>query len=507
MNRDAAPSPSPLALLIDRQAIVRGTAPYLRSARDARTVSFSDLAIHTAQWRDRFRSSGVNAGSRVGLGLRDPLTFATAFLGGIAEDLWMVPFDPSTETANPEGFHRRSRQVGMSLYVCDEGSPAGVTIRRIGGAREFRGESPVDEASESGGVVMASSGTSGAPKIMRLSTAQLLGTAALVASHHELTPADKGFNPLPLFHINAEVVGLLATLFAGSSLILDERFHRTDFWAIVDSHEATWINAVPAIIARLIPLREGESVARTLRFVRSASAPLPTSLLTSFEAATGLPIIESYGMTEAASQICVNPLDGSRRVGSVGRPVGVRLRVATDDGALAAANEVGQVEITGPTVITHYDGAGYEDRFSDDGWLRTNDLGYLDEEGYVFLIGRSDDVINRGGEKIFPSEIEEVLLRSPDVEVAAVIGVPDDVFGQVPVAYVQLRGVDASTAVESIRPTVKELREALIRAFARTRRPREINVIERLPAHATGKIQKSVLRTGQLETLLSEPVG
>jgi acyl-CoA synthetase (AMP-forming)/AMP-acid ligase II len=292
----------------------------------------------------------------------------------------------------------------------------------------------------------------------------------------------------------------------GASLVLDERFHRTNFWAVVDGHDVTWINAVPAIISRLVPLRDGESVARGVRFVRSASAPLPTALMTSFETQTGLAIIETYGMTEAASQICANPLDGPR-VGSVGRPVGVHLRVMSDDGTQARTNDVGQVEITGPTVIDHYDAPGYEDRFTSDGWLRTNDLGYLDGDGYLFLVGRNDDVINRGGEKIFPREIEEVLLANPDVEVAAVIGEADDVFGQVPVAYVQLSGVDAATAIESILPTVKELREALVVAFPRSRRPATLRVIERLPVHATGKIQKGALRGEHEEILLSESVG
>ena len=147
---------------------------------------------------------------------------------------------------------------------------------------------------------------------------------------------------------------------------------------------------MPAIISRLIPLREDESVPSSVRFVRSASAPLAVSLMKTFEAETGLAVVESYGMTEAGSQICVNPLN-ARRPGSVGKPWGVALRVTRDDESPVATGETGQVQISGPTVITHYEGPGYEDRFSADGWLRTGDLGHLNADGYLFLTGRTDE--------------------------------------------------------------------------------------------------------------------
>jgi acyl-CoA synthetase (AMP-forming)/AMP-acid ligase II len=341
---------------------------------------------------------------------------------------------------------------------------------------------------------------------MCLPADQLLATATLVARHNDLTTADRGLNPLPLFHINAEVVGLLATLVAGASLSLDDRFHRTDFWDVAERLGVTWINAVPAIIARLTPLRDGERVPGSVRFVRSASAPLAATLLRAFEAETGLAVVESYGMTEAASQICANPLAGPRKAGSVGVPVGVALRVRDATGVDAAPGDVGAVEISGPTVIRRYESPGYESRFSPDGWLSTGDLGYLDVDGYLFLVGRSDDVINRGGEKIFPREIEEVLLDAPEVEVAAVIGAPDEVFGQVPVAYVQLAGVGTATPYESVLPILKDLNERLVAAFARTRRPVSVNVVATLPAHATGKVQKGALRAAAPEVLFSEDV-
>jgi acyl-CoA synthetase (AMP-forming)/AMP-acid ligase II len=160
---------------------------------------------------------------------------------------------------------------------------------------------------------LASSGTTGVPKVIPLHQGQLLHTARNVADHHRLTPGDRGFNPLPLFHINAEVVGLLASLVAGSCLVLDDRFHRTRFWALMADRRITWINAVPAIVSRLADPRPDEVIPSRIRFIRSASAPLPVATATRFEANTGIPVVETYGMTEAASQITANPVSGRPR--------------------------------------------------------------------------------------------------------------------------------------------------------------------------------------------------
>ena len=494
--------PPPLAALIARRAEEAPASVFLVAVRDEGTLSFAQLADATDAGGERLRGVGLDAGDRIGLSITDPLAFATTFLAGLAAGLWVAPLDPSLEASDPALFEERAVRIGVDALLSDRGAPGQVALRRLGDASAAR-----RSGDGTGGVILASSGTTGTPKVMRLPAAQLLATAELIAAHNALGPSDRGLNPLPLFHVNAEVVGLLATLVAGASLALDDRFHRTDFWAIAGRLGATWVNAVPAIIARLTPLREGEVVPTGLRFVRSASAPLSASLLDAFERTTGLAVVESYGMTEAASQICANPLAGPRKAGSVGRPIGVRLRVRTAAGDPAATGEVGGVEICGPTVIGAYESPGYEDRFSADGWLRTGDLGYLDEDGYLFLAGRSDDVINRGGEKIFPREIEEVLLEVPEVEAVAVIGVADDVFGQLPIAYVQLAGVDAGSGLESVLPILKDIRERLVAAFARTRRPVSVNVLAALPTHATGKVQKGALRAAVPEVLFSEVVG
>ena len=271
-----------------------------------------------------------------------------------------------------------------------------------------------------------------------LAEAQLGHVAACVTAQHRLTAADRGYCCLPLFHVNAEVVGLLATLAAGACLVLDRRFSRHGFWELIEAQRVTWINAVPAIITLLAVDPPAVRPAR-VRFVRSASAPLPPSVLRRFEEAFGLPVIETYGMTEAASMITANPLDGPRKPGSAGRPAGDRGPGRPARGRWlvpAPAHQVGRVQIRGRGVIRQYAENGPAGAVGPGGWLDTGDLGHLDHDGYLFLAGRSDDVINRGGEKIYPREIEDVLLAQPGVGSAAVVAARDEVLGERPVAYV-----------------------------------------------------------------------
>lgn len=506
---------TPLRALIEKQSISLADAPYVLAARSDRLISYTELNKRVNAWDRTTTSWNLIPGDRVGLLIADPIDFSLCFLALLARDLWIAPLDPTITYVNGPQFNDRIANLQLHSVLSDRPAPFETQVDWFNladllsesGHQSLSAHVAINDAN--GGVILASSGTTGTPKIMALPAAQLLLTAELVARHNGLERSDRGFNALPLWHINAEVVGLLATLVAGASLTLDDRFHRTGFWSLIDEQQITWINAVPAIISRLSTLQEGEFVPARIRFIRSASAPLSPALLGQFEENIGVAVIESYGMTEAASQISANPLNGPRKIGSVGRAVGVAVRVVTMENApsqVAARNEVGRVEIKGPSVIEHYEGAGYEDRFDHDGWLDTGDLGYLDEDNFLFLVGRRDDVINRGGEKIFPREIEDVILGVRGVVGAAVIGVADEVFGQVPISYVQLDGISSSTPVEELKIATKEIHDALVAAFSRARRPVIINVVAQLPSHATGKIQKKALDTGSVPVLFQEHV-
>lgn len=489
-------SPSSLAALIERRGSESPDDDYLMEARGSRVITFADLARSVGLDRAWLSERGLNAGARVGLVVADPLTFCRYFLAGLSAGLWVAPLDPTAAPGATTHVVERVRVLALDAVVADRPRPANVDLEWL----ELGGPAPAEPKGghDGGGIVLSSSGTTGTPKVMALTVGQVLAAAHLVAEHHALGPGERGFNPLPLWHINAEVVGVLASLAAGASLVLDDHFHRTGFWKVVDESGATWVNAVPAIIARLVQRDEGDAVPSRVRFVRTASAPLAPTLGEAFERATGVPVVQSYGMTEAASQICVNPLDGRRKPGSVGRPVGVGLRVVSlDDGTAAPTGTVGSIEIHGPTVISHYEGGEYADRFDAQGWLRTGDLGFVDEDGYVFLVGRSDDVINRGGEKVYPLELEHVLAAVEGVAAVAVVGEPDDVFGQVPVAFIQprdpadLSGSGAAVLVEGVRRAVEG-------SLARSQRPARVKLVAAFSTHATGKVQRGALLDGSL---------
>lgn len=486
--------------IIQGHARHSGGSPYLLAVHSDRVVTYLELALRMDEWRREVTRFPAVFEGRLGLMIEDPIDFAVTFVALLASGCWVAPVDPALGALSATHLGVRLAPLELTGVISDRPAPEGGDLRWrdihvVEVHREV--EEGVERLDRSGGgVVLSSSGTSGTPKVVALSNRQLLHTARLVAKHNELTPADRGFNPLPLWHINAEVVAVLSTLVAGSSLAIDDHFHRTDFWSTIERLGVTWINAVPAIIAILMNLREGDVVPGGLRFIRSASAPLAPALLAQFEKSVRIPIIETYGMTEAASQICANPLAGPRKTGSVGRPVGVELRlrpIDLDANETSSQPEIGEIEIRGPSVISHYESTALGDRFDDDGWLRTGDHGYLDDDGYLFLVGRADDVINRGGEKIFPREIEDVVLGVPAISKAAVIGVADEVFGQVPVLYVQLHGADRGTAEGDFEAVFDDAHRLLAGVLARARRPVEIVVVETMPTHATGKIQKKAL--------------
>ena len=462
---------------------------FLTSKPTGKQITFAELHSQLRRRIDVLRHAGIEPDRRIGVLIDEPLELALWILAGLAGGFWIAPLDPTSPGDRQRFLTERSALLKLDGVVFNGERVSGIdSVTFISADAEVatRG-GDLDPSVSTGGIVLSSSGTTGTPKVMLLSTEQLLSTAANVARHNALSEDDRGFNSLPLWHINAIVVGLLSSLRSGAQLILDERFHRTGFWEYVAAEEVTWINAVPAIISRLLATRDGEARPTKLRFVRSASAPLSPAVLTRFESTFNVPVIESYGATEAASQICANPLTGPRKAGSVGIPVGVdvRLRPMEADADSRADFVTGEVEIRGASVISRYESAEYDSRFDHDGWLRMGDVGYFDEDGYLFLVGRTDDVINRGGEKIYPSEIENVVHEIHGVDSLAVVGENDEVFGQVPILYLRLHDNDISPVEDIVKKITDEI--------PRVRRPREIRVLSEFPTHSTGKIQKKQL--------------
>ncbi|BDZ50142.1 AMP-dependent ligase [Frondihabitans sucicola] len=487
-------------LIADRS----GSAPsavYLEDARSERLVTYSDLEHQTLAWATALDERGIDADATVVLDVGDPLSFAVAHLAVVASGRRSVPVNPQGTWAET----LRTVELGSSqAIVSDREEPGGSSVpilRPDSVSFGPAGESDHDPAAPpvsgsakpSGSVILFTSGSTGQPKGVELSEAQLLHVARAIAEHNGLTADDRGFNSLPLFHVNAEVVGLLSTLVAGAALVLDRGFHRTGFWELLGERRITWLNAVPAVLAVLAksgPARPPEG----LRFVRSASSALPEAVRTAF---AGIPMIISYGMTEGASQITATPLGEEPRAGSVGLPVGDEVEPRDAAGAVLPTGEIGELWIRGPGVVTSYFQGRAADRFDADGWLRTGDLGHLDADGWVYLAGRTDDVINRGGEKVYPAEVEDVLLEDPRVREAVVVARPDQILGSVPVAYVipaDLDLADPARPDADRRSLVSDLAARCEAELPRFKRPLDITVVDDLPRTPTGKVQRNRTR-------------
>jgi acyl-CoA synthetase (AMP-forming)/AMP-acid ligase II len=489
---------------IEDAAARHGADVYLADARGKATLTYAGLLDVVRETERRLDEAGLPRGARVNVRLADPLGYAAALVALIAAGRVAVPLDPEAPdsdiarvraVARPAGTVTGGTVTGGTVTggtVTGGTGPGGGTMAADGAATPSFGitafdPSPLTAGADGGGIFLCTSGTTGTPKGILLREEQLAHVASSVADWHRLSRDDRGYCPLPLFHVNAEVVGVLATLRAGAHLVVDRKFSRRGFWDLISAERITWINAVPAIISILAMDPPARPPAR-LRFVRSASAPLPLAALERFERAVGVPVIETYGMTEAASMITANPIDGPRKPGSAGRPAGTQVRVRLPGGRPATAGEMGRVQIRGAGVIAAYASGGRPGVIDDEGWLDTGDLGYLDADGYLFLAGRSDDVINRGGEKIYPREIEEILLAQPGVRSAAVVGRTDEVLGMRPVAYVVPEHGAPAGEIEQV------LRAACARHLPRHKRPDEFWLVDEMPLGPTGKISRRVLR-------------
>ena len=483
---DTAEGSPTIGELLSRRAAEDGQHSYLEDARSQRGLSYAQALNAVSSFLD---DAALPLRTTVFIDEPDPLTFAVAHLAAIAAGHRSVPLDPAL-TADDIARLARLVEGPKVLVTAADARAAAAGVDRIAPPSI---ETAVTAAPHrtpafrhNGSAMLFTSGSTGTPKGVELGADQLLFVGEAVAGHLGLTAADRGYNSLPLFHINAEVVGLLSTLAAGSTLVLDRRFHRTGFWPLMAERDISWINAVPAILAVLAT--EPILAPPRLRLIRTASAPLPGPVADAFD---GIPLVVSYGMTEASSQITATPVDAPRH-GTVGVPVGTEVQVR-ESGTPAPTGTVGELWIRGRGVVTTYFGGAAADRFDEEGWLRTGDLGSLDDDGYVTLAGRVDDVINRGGEKVYPLEVEEVLLADPAVREVVVVGAPDDVLGSVPVAFVI--PAEAAHSDEQDQTLVQRLTALAEDRLPRFKRPRTITVVDDVPRAATGKVQRVRLRS------------
>ncbi len=464
-------------------------------------VSYGELRRQVQDLAEALAAFGIRRGDRVGMALPNSLSTVVAFLAasvagtaaplnpGYKEDefrFFLEDTGAKVLLLPPDGVDEARAAAGAVPILTVETSASGVVS-----LREVSGRTPVaPPALDDVALILHTSGSTGRPKRVPLSHANLSISAQNVARSYALVPEDVSLCVMPLFHVHGLVASTLGTLASGGAVVVPSKFSPLSFWRIARDTGATWYSAVPTIhqllLARVQPGDARPAGAEKLRFIRSCSASLPPQVMHDLEAAFGAPVLEAYGMTEAAHQMASNPLPPGRRLpGSVGPGTAVGISIRDDQGRALAPGERGEVCIHGPNVIT-----GYENNpdanataFFEGGWFRTGDQGILDEQGYLTLVGRLKELINRGGEKISPREIDEVLLTHPAVAEAVCFGVPHKTWGE-----------EVAAAVVLSEPVA----EADLLAFCKERlaefkRPKQIHITETIPRTATGKIQRRVV--------------
>ena len=336
-------------------------------------------------------------------------------------------------------------------------------------------------------LMLHTSGTTSRPKMVPLTHTNLLASARHIGATLQLQPTDCCLNVMPLFHIHGLVAGLLASLGAGGSTVCTRAFDAKKFFGWLGAWKPSWYSAVPTMHQAILAHAQSlpvQPVQSSLRFIRSSSAALPPPVMAGLEAAFGVPVIESYGMTEAAHQMASNPLPPrARKPGSVGLAAGPEIAILNEAGETLASGRTGEVAIRGPNVTRGYvnNPAANATAFCC-GWFRTGDQGYLDGEGYLFITGRLKELINRGGEKIAPREIDEVLLAYPGVRQAVAFAVPHPSLGEDVAAAVVFK--DGATGSEI------ELREFALDRLPMFKVPSRIIFVKDVPKGPTGKLQR-----------------
>lgn len=468
-------------------------------------MTYADLRALSTEVRDALHGFGVGRGDRVAIVLPNGPEMAAAFIT-IAQVAVTAPLNPAYREEE-YAFYLDDLKAKALVVMADDDGPAvaaatkaGINIIRLSVPDDAKAGMFKLSAEASGSadttaptaddvaLILHTSGTTSRPKIVPLLQSNVAASAEHIRVSLDLTPADRCMNVMPLFHIHGLIAAVSASLAAGASIWCAPGFDALRFFGWLKDAKPTWYTAVPTMHqAILTRAKRNEDIIREvpLRFLRSSSASLPAVVMKSLTETFGAPVIEGYGMTEAAHQMASNPLPPRvQKPGAVGVEAGPKVRIAheTEDRLI---DGTGEVVISGPNVTPGYEGnpeANAKSFFEADGarWFRTGDQGAFDEDGYLHLTGRLKEIINRGGEKISPLEVDDVLLEHPAVAQVVTFALPHPKLGEEVAAAVVLNG----------EATERDLREFAAKRIADFKVPRKIIIMDEIPKGATGKMQR-----------------
>lgn len=494
--------PGTLIDLLDARA-ERRAHPALLAPGTEQTITYTALKKQTASIAARLQRLGIGRGDRVALALPNGLEVITAFFGVTATAAVAAPLNPAYTT---DEFRFHLNDIGAKAVVVPKdggqearaAAPTGALLLESNLSQDGQVQlevvqgtprSPVQTipTTDDTALFLHTSGTTSRPKGVPLSHKNLLTSATNIVETYALSADDVALCVMPLFHIHGLVASTLSTLVSGGTVIVPPRFSARVFWPTTNTYQVTWYTAVPTIHQVLLARADEDNAPRksSLRFIRSCSSPLAPATMKGLEARFGCPVLEAYGMTEAAHQMSSNPLPpGQRRPGCVGKGTGVQISIMDEAGTLLPAGTQGEVVIQGPNVTHGYHNNPEANSAAfTNGWFRTGDQGILDPQGYLTLVGRLKELINRAGEKISPREVDEALLTHPAVSEAVCFGIPDAKYGE----------EVSAAAVLSGEATAEELMAYCRERLSDFKVPKTIHLVTSIPRTATGKIQRRIV--------------
>ena len=476
------------------------------SAPAGQPLNYAQLRTLVQSTTLSLNAAGIGRNDRVAIVLPNGPEMATSFMA-VASAATSAPLNPAYRA---DEFEFYLSDLNARALVVEQGSssPAVAVAAKLGiavielqatpalGSGAFTlnlgglaGPCTLPGAAQAGDIalVLHTSGTTSRPKIVPLTQTNVCASAGNIATTARFTSEDRGLNVMPLFHIHGLIAGILAPLSRGGSVSCTPGFNALKFFGWMDEVKPTWYTAVPTMHQTIVSraANNAELIARNpLRFIRSSSSSLPPQVLAELEAVFKAPVIEAYGMTEAAHQMACNPLPpGLRKPGTVGLAAGPEVAIMDTDGALLPVGAIGEIVIRGANITPGYESnAKANAEAFPQGWFRTGDQGALDAEGYISITGRLKEIISRGGEKISPREVDEVLMDHPAVAQVVTFGLPHDKLGEEVAAVVVLR--------EGGVVTERELRDFTAKKLADYKVPRKILFMDEIPKGATGKLQR-----------------
>ncbi|KAK1978493.1 AMP-binding enzyme [Colletotrichum cereale] len=494
------------------------TAIIVPSKPSALNVSYGDLVKETSAFQQKLAAIGITRGSPVSIATVNSYEFIVSFLAASWQRGIAAPLNPAYKQDEFEFYIEdvKSAIVLVPKGAYAAGAPAVKAAKRFNAAvaetywdeskkevaldvkdlGQLKGKGPekvLKAEADDVALVLHTSGTTSRPKVVPLTHRNLTRTMKNIQNTYQLTDKDRTMLVMPLFHVHGLLCGLLAPLACGGSMVVPSKFSATEFWGDFIAHKANWYTAVPTIHQILLKNPTPDPLPK-IRFIRSCSSPLSPTVFHQLEEAYKAPVLEAYAMTEAAHQMTSNPLPpAKRKPGTVGLGQGVDVRILDDAGNELAQGQEGEICIRGENVTKGYlnNESANASSYTKGGFFRTGDQGKKDEDGYVVITGRIKELINKGGEKISPIELDNVLTRHPAVSEAVSFAIPDEMYGQdIGVAVVlkpgqQLKGDD--------------LKKWVLEKLAKFKVPKKIYFTENMPKTATGKIQRRIVAEKMLQ--------